>query len=175
MKVGVFPGRFQPFTNAHLDRLQKIRAAYPTMRLFVLVGDVGCVNRENFLLPRERCEMIELVCRTRKLADVFVESLKAAYPPELWVRNVQEAVPDVDTVFSDNPFVFGPLQAAGFTSIVHRREGGDSSLLRELPFENWRPLIPAEAFAYMDTRRLHERLLDLNASGRYPFIGEPAQ
>lgn len=174
MRTGVFPGRFNPFTNAHLDRLIKICEMYPTMRVFVLVGDVGCVNRENFLMAEERCEMINIVIHNRDIANVFVKTVKGAYPPDRWVKNVLEAVPDADTVFSDNPFIYGPLQTAGLTSIVHQREGIDGSVLRDLPFAHWKSLIPPEIFIYIETHKLYHRLLTLPSSSRYPFMSEDA-
>ena len=169
--TGLFPGRFQPFTNAHLERLLAIRSANPALRLIIVLGDVDCLNRENFLYVEERREMIEVVCNNRGIEGVLVTSVAAAYPPDLWVRNVLRTVPGADTVFSDNPFVYGPLESAGLRAVVHERCGTDSSILRRLPFSEWRSLVPPEVFTYVASRGLYERMLRLPSSGRYPFIG----
>lgn len=172
MKIGLFPGRFQPFTNAHLERLLAIRAAYPAMKLVVVLGDVGCLNRENFLHVEERREMIEQVCQVQGIADVTVTPVAAAYPPCRWVRNVLDAVPEAGTVFSDNPFVYEPLQAVGLVAVVHQRSGPDGSCLRGLPFPEWRAWVPPEVYDYLENRGLHIRMQGLPATGRYPFLGE---
>lgn len=167
---GVFPGRFQPFTNQHLSRLFAIQKLFPKSILFVLVGDVGFLNRENFLLPHERCEMIEKVCHKYFIKNVFVKPVKAASPPEKWAENVRKAAPNAGRVFSDNPFVYMPLQSAGFASVIHKREGLDSSALREMPFNEWKGLIPDEVYNYIKKYNLYNRLKKLPSTGKYPFL-----
>lgn len=170
--TGVFPGRFQPFTNAHLERIEKICAAHENLRLCVLVGEVGELNQANFLTVPERVQMIEEVLFHQGLSGrVFVRYAKGA-EPEIWAQNVRRAVPEAKIVFSDNPFVCQPLAKAGFLCETHERSGIEGSGLRELPFPQWEEWVPPEVFTFLQKHRLYERMLSLKEAEKYPFLSK---
>ncbi len=169
-KIGLFPGRFQPFTNSHLERIIEITHSFPTMKLCILLGDMGTLNFENFLTVEEREKIIEAICKTHFLKNVFIRAVKGAYPPEKWAESVRYAIPDAEIVFSDNPFVYEPLAKAGLEYRTHCRKGIDGADLRALPFQRWKEYIPQEEFDFLCKNRIHERLQTLSESGKYPFL-----
>jgi nicotinamide mononucleotide adenylyltransferase len=168
--IGIFPGRFQPFTNSHFERIRKIVNSYPDIKLHVLIGDIGCLNHDNFLWAEERYDIICLILRKEKIKNVFVNIVQAAYPPELWVDNVFSIIPRVDLVFSDNPFVYEPFGKAGVKTVQHIREGIEGSTLRNKPFSSWFQHIPKYEYDYLKERLLFDRIAQLPKSSRYPFI-----
>ena len=166
---GIFPGRFQPFTNAHLKRIEKIIQDYPGICLTIVVGDVGALNLENFLTPKERVEMIEKTMRSRGLVNIHITVVRGDVP-DVWVDRLRSAVKSFEIVFSDNPFVTEPLRYAGYKVVRYRREGEDSTNLRKKPFTLWRGKVPPEVYAYIHEHKLYNRLLELPSTGRYPFL-----
>lgn len=166
---GIFPGRFQPFTNAHLKRIERIIQDYQDIYLTIIVGDVGTLNRENFLTPDERVEMISLTLNNRGIEMVKIKVVKGGVPNK-WVKRLKEEVENFEIVFSDNPFVTQPLQYAGYKTVEFIREGENSDSLRNKPFELWKDNVPVEVYNYMRQYALFNRMLRLPSTGRYPFL-----
>jgi len=166
---GIFPGRFQPLTNAHEQRIKKILQEYPGIVLTIVIGDVGLLNYENFLTPNERVEILKAVVNNRRWNNVKITVVQGG-PPREWVSSLCQTIPKIDLVFSDNPFVIEPLRACGYKTIAFCREGNCSSDLRNLPFSKWGNEIPGEVFSYISKKNLHYRLKTLPSTGRYPFM-----
>ncbi|MBR5709887.1 MAG: hypothetical protein IKX40_03945 [Thermoguttaceae bacterium] len=170
VQTGLFPGRFQPFTNAHLERIKSICSAYPDITLCVLIGDVGELNKSNFLTVSEREFMINEVLQNNDLTNrVVVRHLKGA-EPETWVSNVLKTVQNLKIVFSDNPFVYQPFIKAGIHCVIHRRAGVNSCDLRTYPFETWKDYVPKEVFEFIANNKLYKRIQELESSEKYPFL-----
>jgi nicotinamide-nucleotide adenylyltransferase len=165
----IFPGRFQPPTNAHIQRIQTILTDYPTLQLTIVVGDVGELNKDNFLTPNERVEMFEHIIHTRAWNRVKVTIVRGA-PAHEWIMLLRAAVPHCTMVFSDNPFVTEPLAMAGFTVATFIRDRLDSSGVRGQPIEHWQQNVPEEVYNYIVRHQLHLRLLNLPTTGKYPFL-----
>lgn len=68
MKKAIYPGTFDPFTNGHLDIVE--RAAKLVSELYIVIADN--VNKKTVFTIDERIEMIKLV--TKHLPNVVVTS-----------------------------------------------------------------------------------------------------
>ena len=170
VQTGLFPGRFQPFTNAHLERIKNICRVHSDIKLCVLIGDVGELNKSNFLTVSEREFMINEVLQNNDLTDrVFVRHLKGA-DPETWVSSVLKTVHNLTIVFSDNPFVYQPFTKAGNHCEIYRRTGVNSCDLRTAPFETWKDCVPKEVFEFIAKNKLYKRIQELEISEKYPFL-----
>lgn len=170
IQTGLFPGRFQPFTNSHLERIEMICRSYPEISLCILIGDMGELNQANFLTVSEREDMITEVLQNNHLTNrVFIRHLPGS-DPEIWVPNILRIVHNIKYVFTDNPFVYQPLTQAGLQCIIHKRTGIDSSEIRTYPFDKWRSYVPKEVFEYINKNGLYERIRQLKSAEKYPFL-----
>lgn len=170
MSRAVFPGRFQPFTNAHLSRLRWIQQSYPNLTVVVVIGDMGSLSHDNFLRAEERQEMVEDVIAWAALRDVATVVVPGVAPPFEWAASVLKAVPGASVVVTDNPFAYEPLAAAGLKVVTYERTGVGACSLRLLPFADWEALVPQPVFDYIAEHALYQRLAELPFSGRYPFL-----
>lgn len=166
----VFPGRFQPISVAHINRIQWLRQSFPTACLTVVIGDTGPFNRANFLSTSERAAIFEKVLAIRKIRGVDWVAVLGSGDGEEWARRVILAVPGVDAVASDNPFVIAPLSKMGLRTITYKREGIHASRLRERPFQEWGPSLPEGEWELLCGFGIGERLEILNDDEKYPFL-----
>lgn len=167
---GLFPGRFQPFTIQHEKRIEQILSDYLDLQLVIVVGDVGSLNRQNFLTTAERLEMIAALATVKGWDRVDVVSVKGA-PPAKWAENVIKAAGQSEFVFSNNPFILNPLKHAGCIPIALDEGGLSGTFVRELDsFMMWEKLLPETIFKYIKKNNLYKRCRDLKKGDKYPFL-----
>ncbi len=167
----VFPGRFQPVSEAHVSRMRWAMCKHPEAKLTVVIGETGVLNRQNFLTADERKEIFELLIEGLGMARVQIAVVSGCSDGCLWAGRVLAAVPDADAVLSDNPFVYEPLRAAGLTAIHYTREGVDGCTIRDRPFAEWKCFVPALEWELLKRWEVPKRICLLyNDGGRYPFL-----
>ena len=167
----VFPGRFQPVTNAHLDRLRWIVDVFPKAKVTVVIGDVGALNRANFLTVGERREIfLRILSLECALKHVSVACVAGCADANHWAKSVIGKVPDADAVVSDNLFAIQPLQKIGLAAIRFERNNMNASALREQPVENWISQIPEIEMKLLRYWEVETRLKMLRGEEKYPFL-----
>ena len=67
MKIAVYPGSFDPFTNGHLDVVERALTLFD--RVIVSVGANPDKKSSHVFTPEERVEMIQEVLRERDSAE----------------------------------------------------------------------------------------------------------
>lgn len=165
----VFPGRFQPISVSHVQRIQWLRKTYPSSRLTVVIGDTGPLNRINFLLPSERMDVFRNVLERNKVEGVGFVVVEGTDDGQVWAQRVLDMVPDADTVASDNPFVTMPLAKAGLEVIMYEREGVSATKIRSMPFSDWEVFLPDGEWEMLRTLGVDKRLETLHGGEKYPF------
>ena len=167
---GLFPGRFQPFTIQHERRVEQILHDYPSLQLIIVVGDVGTLNKLNFLTVTERLEMITELADVKHWDRVSVVEVKGA-PPAKWIENVVSATGKFDFVFSNNPFVRNPLKQTGCTVVELDSKGLSSTFVRSLDsFEKWKEFLPDQIYNYIEKYNLYQRFREMKDGQKYPFL-----
>jgi len=105
-KVGLFVGRFQPFHIGHLHAL-----AYAAKRCKKLVIGIGSAQEagteKNRFDAKTRIRMIKAAIKENKLHLENISFLKIPdfYSDEKWYSFIMQKVPNLEVVFSRNPWV----------------------------------------------------------------------
>ena len=165
----IFPGRFQPISNAHIVRINWILNQYPISRLTIVIGDTGELNSINFLTVEERRNMFNVIIGEQKWENVDCVVVEGCEDGVEWGRRVVSLVPSADSVVSDNPFVFEPLKAIGFYHIEYVRSGVSCAEIRSLGFSEWNNHIPESEWKILNELKIWDRIARLPMGSRYPF------
>ncbi len=142
MRVAIYPGSFDPFTNGHLDILQRAAVLFD----HVIVGVLVHPSKKCFFSPEERVDMINEVtknienvraihfngllvdfCRSAG-ACAIVRGLRAVsdYEYEMQMFSVNhQLAPDLETVFLMSSPKFSFLSSSIAKEVA--RYGGDIS------------------------------------------------
>jgi nicotinamide-nucleotide adenylyltransferase len=171
MMKGIFPGRFQPFTNAHIRKIQWIRKKFPQMHLIVVVGSGYSLSKQNPFTLSERMKMIHLGLQQKKIGNIDVIPVKAG-EPQIWVKNLVHSVGPFDVAFSNNQFVIIPLSIAKYRTIRFPREKGiEGTILRSLlkNGKNIKSYVPSSVWKYIQTLDIQSRLTFLSNTEKYPL------
>ena len=166
----IFPGRFQPISNAHISRIRWIRERYPSSKVTIVIGDMGELSVVNFLTAEERGQIFRMLIKERGWNNVDLVSVQGCADGVEWAHRVKMAVPMADAVASDNPFVLEPLHAAGLFIIKYERSGESCSLIRETPFSDWTKYIPLSEWKVLGNMSIERRMSSLSTGAKYPFM-----
>lgn len=109
MKTVVFPGRFQPFHNAHHALVKYLLKKYD--HVIIAIGSCNLCNRSNPFTAQQRKEMIKKAVNSKKISFAFIPYAC----DERWVGVFLRAVPreSFDVVFTNNPRVQKQLRLRG--------------------------------------------------------------
>ena len=165
----VFPGRFQPISNAHVARLEWLYNNYHSSKITIVIGDTGNLNKINFLTAEERVHIFSAIIREYGWSRMTLATVHGCADGMEWAKRVKVAVPEADAVASDNPFVLEPLKSAGFTTITYDRSGVDCSCIRKVKFANWMKYIPQLEWNILCRMSIEDRILKLPNGTQYPF------
>ena len=165
----IFPGRFQPISNAHVARLESLCNNYPSSKITIVIGDTGDLNKTNFLTVEERVQIFTVIIREYAWSRITLAAVQGCADGMEWAKRIKVAVPEADAVASDNPFVLEPLKSAGLTAITYDRNGVDSSCIREMNFASWHKYIPQLEWNMLCKMSIDDRLFSLPHGTRYPF------
>lgn len=143
----LFPGRFQPFHNAHAHVLKKLLKRF---NVIVAIGSSDVHDAENPFSSRQRREMIQATFPDKKLEFASVPFA----PDRTWVRALLKQVPrsSFDLVFSNNPRVRKQLQKNGILCIggpLLQRNRLEGRRIRQWP-KNWRKAVPKPVAHYIE-------------------------
>jgi len=135
----LFPGRFQPFHNAHFLLLKKLRKRFDVIVVF---GSSDVQDEDNPFSITERKKMIQACFPRQKMAFAAVPFA----PDRTWVRTLLNAVPRrrFDLVFSNNARVQRQLRNAAIPCIrspMVRRNRLEGKRIRQWP-KNWQKDVP---------------------------------
>lgn len=156
----LFPGRFQPFHNAHLRLLKKLLQEYDSVLL--AIGTSQEPNESNPFQPSEVKKMIELAAKTEGLpADKIIFSyLPNEENDDAWVSHLLRYVPrnSFDAVFSNNPRVIKQLEKAEipcFSCKMVEPEKYNATNVRFLlrGEGEWKKLVPKPVARFIEKRR----------------------
>lgn len=179
MATVVFPGRFQPFHNAHLTLLNRLRKRFRCVIL--AIGSSDLQNSDNPFSLRQRKEMIENALsfeekslrrknklrkgksgkkprkkeKTVRLGNVVFASIPHA-PDSRWVSVFLSRVSRkrFDVVFTNNPRVKKQLKKHGIPSIgspLIRRSHLVGGKIRAWP-KDWKKRVPEGVASYLSAR-----------------------
>lgn len=165
----IFPGRFQPISNAHIARLEWLLNNYLASTITIVIGDTGDLNKINFLTVEERVQIFTAIIREYAWSRIKLAIVQGCADGIEWAERIKVAVPEADAVASDNPFILEPLKAAGFTTITYERSGVDCSCIRKKKFANWMKYIPQLEWDMLCRMSIEDRMLNLPIGIRYPF------
>ena len=168
----VFPGRFQPISNAHVVRLEWLLNKYPSSKITIVIGDTGDLNKINFLTVEERIQIFTAIIREYAWSRITLTTVHGCADGIEWAKRIKVAVPEADAVASDNPFVLEPLKSAGFTTITYDRSGVDCSCIRKAEFASWMKYIPQLEWDILCRMSIEDRILKLPNGTQYPFCGK---
>ncbi|MFH1590661.1 MAG: nicotinamide-nucleotide adenylyltransferase [archaeon] len=151
--VALFPGRFQPFHQGHLQILKE--AAENFEDVIVLIGSAQYSRTEdNPFSLEERKEMISRVLAAAKLDNVVIREKEDDHDDEVWVHNVIHRMPWFDTVYAgDNRLVAKLFSAEGKKVIEHDRFKGISATEIRRRIESgapWDDQVPPEVAEYLE-------------------------
>lgn len=165
----IFPGRFQPISNAHIARLEWLLNNYPASKITIVIGDTGDLNKINFLTVEERVQIFTAIIREYAWNRITLAIVRGCADGIEWAKRIKVAVPEADAVASDNPFILEPLKAAGFTTITYNRSGVDCSCIRKAKFVSWIKYIPQFEWDILCKMYIEDRILNLPIGSRYSF------
>lgn len=167
MATVVFPGRFQPFHNAHLTLLNRLRRRFRCVILAIGSSDVH--DRDNPFTLRQRKEMIEsalsfnkkrhfngLKKKARaKLGNVVFVSIPFA-PDSRWISVFLSHVSRkrFDCVFTNNPRVKKQLKKHGIPGISSKlisRSRLVGGKIRSWP-KDWKKRVPKSVAEYLSLK-----------------------
>ena len=72
MKLGIYPGSFDPLTNGHIDIIERSRKFIDNL----IIGISDNNNKKNLFNLDERIKMINTIMQNRNINNVTVESLE---------------------------------------------------------------------------------------------------
>lgn len=135
----LFPGRFQPFHNAHLLLLKKLQKRFDVK---IVIGASDLKDEDNPFSAVERKKMIQACFPGRKRSFAYVPFA----PDKTWVKTLLKAVPrrKFDLVFSNNPRVQKQLRRHAIPVIgspMVRRNRLEGKRIRQWP-KNWQKSVP---------------------------------
>ncbi len=135
----LFPGRFQPFHNAHFLLLKKLQKRFDVL---VVIGSSDLKDEDNPFSAVQRKQMIQACFPNKKIAFAAVPSA----PDKTWVKTLLKAVPrrKFDLVFSNNPRVQKQLRLHAIPVIgspMVRRNRLEGKRIRQWP-KNWQKSVP---------------------------------
>lgn len=165
----VFPGRFQPISIAHVERIKWVLYHFPLATITIIIGETGTLNRQNFLTASERITVFNAVFGMTPFSRIRTVVVRGCKDGDEWATRVISAVPDADSVASDNPFVYEPLCRAGLRYIQYVRSGVSCSAFRNLPVTHWAAFIPEVELSFFMKWKIKERISNLPDGCRYPF------
>ncbi len=164
VKRVLFPGRFQPFHNGHLEALLQLLSEYDEVVIAVGSAQEGFTCRNPFTAG-ERIEMIDYLLRRRGLRDrAWIIPVPDINMPPAWTAYLLSLTPRVDAVASGNPQVLYLYEWLGFKTKrikLIEPEKYHGSRIRELIVrgaDDWRELVPPEIAEFIDSMRGVERI-----------------
>jgi len=164
VKRVLFPGRFQPFHNGHLEALLQLLSEYDEVVIAVGSAQEGFTCRNPFTAG-ERIEMIDYLLRRRGLRDrAWIIPVPDINMPPAWTAYLLSLIPRVDAVASGNPQVLYLYEWLGFKTKrikLVEPEKYHGFRIRELIVrgaDDWRELVPPEIAEFIDSIRGVERI-----------------
>ncbi|MBI2446110.1 adenylyltransferase/cytidyltransferase family protein [Candidatus Micrarchaeota archaeon] len=163
----LFPGRFQPFHNAHFLLLKKQLLRFDVI---VVIGSADVKDEDNPFSSSERKKMIQACFPKKKLKFGAVPYA----PDKTWVKTLLKAVPrrSFDLVFSNNPRVQKQLHLHAIPVIgspLVRRNRLEGKRIRQWP-KSWKKDVPKPVAAWIRRHRtgVRHRQNLLSAHGHHP-------
>ena len=120
MRIGVYPGSFDPFTEGHLDILN---SAVPLFDK-VVVGVLCNAAKKPVFTAEERVDMIRRVVEDREIRNVEIASFNGLLVDFFDVRGLAERV----AMVLDNPAAFDFLRENARETVLQKY---DSRLMLE--------------------------------------------
>jgi len=148
-KTLLFPGRFQPFHNAHYWLLKRLMRRFDVK---VVIGSADLKDDDNPFSAAERKKMIQACFAKSKLKFVAVPFA----PDATWVKALLKAVPrrSFDLVFSNNPRVQKQLRRHAIpviSSPMVRRNRLEGKRIRQWP-KSWQKDVPKAVAHSIETK-----------------------
>ncbi len=149
-KTVLFPGRFQPFHNAHLAILKRLLGKYG--KVIVAIGSSNIKNRNNPFSALQRKEMV-----WASLSQAERKHVSFAFIPRArdsrWVGALLKAVPrdSFDVIFTNNPRVKRQLKKHGIPFVSSkpiRRAELEGRKIRRLE-KGWKNRVPKAVAAHI--------------------------
>ncbi len=142
----LFPGRFQPFHNAHFLILKKL---LKRLDVIVVIGSADLKDEDNPFSSSERKKMIQACFPNKKLNFAQVPFA----PDATWVNTLLKTVPrqKFDLIFSNNPRVQKQLRNAAIpviSSPLVRRNRLEGRRIRQWP-KTWQKDVPKAVAAWI--------------------------
>lgn len=154
-KTVLFPGRFQPFHNAHFRILSSLLTRFG--RVIVVIGSSDLNDADNPFGKIQRKKMIQACLslkQKKKVSFAFVPFASDA----AWVNALLKRVPRTrfDVVFSNNPRVQKQLRLKAIpviSSPLYSRNRLEGKRIRQWP-KNWEKDVPVPVADYLGARGL---------------------
>lgn len=100
MKTILYPGRFQPFHNAHLKMIKNLSDDY---NVVILIGSAQeSYTKRNPFDCYERWTMIKRALKHENISNYRIIPLPDINYPEKWVEYIEAVCGDFDAVLSNN-------------------------------------------------------------------------
>ncbi len=143
---GLFIGRFQPFHKGHLSKIKSIKKL--CRELVIGIGSSQSYGtRENPFSAKLRLKIIKVALKS---ANVDKKGINFIIVPDFgsdedWFECVDKLSPNIDVVFSGNPWVKKVFKRHNIIVVNSKRANGISGtkvrkLIREC--KNWEGLVP---------------------------------
>jgi len=159
-------GRFQPFSNNHMEVLETIKRDFGPKKILLGVGVSGKMDERNFLNFEEIKEMITPILN--KLGVKYeIKAIPDINNPPKYARHVKLFFPEMNEdntqIFTDNPYTGDCFDKHGnnykvtMPKILSKIRATDvRKLMKE--GENWEKLVPKPVAEYIKKNNCLERL-----------------
>ncbi len=165
-------GRFQPFHKGHLYAVKYILDRHQSLVIGVGSAFESHTLKNPFTFA-ERLEMIIQALDSEKISreQYLIIPIPDADYHMLWVSIVKMLVPRFSIVYSNDPLTRRLFKEEGYKVEgipLYSREiySGEEFRRRVISGENWKELLPSSVAEYIETNKLHERIIELASTDK---------